>query len=360
MCRTVNEIARGALNKRFSQSAAGYNYYTGAEAPFVYRLWDSEKHTACICDAGYTGSDCSLRSCPRGNDPLSAVESKCGNAACRNEVQGFTLSKVNAKAYYVQFTTFDGFQYLSDDFTIYTDDTTPASILLAHEKNVASVKAALQSIPGNVTGAVKVTSGFDAISNIRILVEFVDMPGNIPEFEVLSGRTGGGVNPVTQPSRPVQTFAVPAGSTGTIRLTLYPLDPTGFRAEQFTSAAVSAGDFTSAAALKASVELAVKGTTAGVAALGYKVPETMVVVTGANTGTGYKVMLFFPNKNFGSASAKLTIGVNSYPGLLDTFDGNKEYRVCSDRGLCDYAAGLCKCFPGYVGAACQTQNALAM
>ncbi len=36
--------------------------------------------------------------------------------------------------------------------------------------------------------------------------------------------------------------------------------------------------------------------------------------------------------------------------------GNESGRDCSGRGLCDYDEGVCKCFPGYFGNACQHQN----
>jgi len=35
-----------------------------------YTLWDKEKTMKCQCDAGYTGPDCSLRTCPQGPDPV--------------------------------------------------------------------------------------------------------------------------------------------------------------------------------------------------------------------------------------------------------------------------------------------------
>jgi hypothetical protein len=33
--------------------------------------------------------------------------------------------------------------------------------------------------------------------------------------------------------------------------------------------------------------------------------------------------------------------------------GNKCYVECSRRGTCDYAKGICQCFPGSWGAACE-------
>ena len=38
---------------------------------YSYNLWDADKIYGCVCDLGYTGFDCSLRECPRGDDPLT-------------------------------------------------------------------------------------------------------------------------------------------------------------------------------------------------------------------------------------------------------------------------------------------------
>ena len=40
------------------------------------------------------------------------------------------------------------------------------------------------------------------------------------------------------------------------------------------------------------------------------------------------------------------------PGVDQGAPGNKCYVECSNRGTCDYAVGVCKCFPGYAGINC--------
>lgn len=41
-------------------------------------------------------------------------------------------------------------------------------------------------------------------------------------------------------------------------------------------------------------------------------------------------------------------------------NGLNDAPECSDRGICDYSSGICKCFKGYAGIDCHEQNALAM
>jgi hypothetical protein len=36
---------------------------------------------------------------------------------------------------------------------------------------------------------------------------------------------------------------------------------------------------------------------------------------------------------------------------------NEDYE-CAGRGICDRSSGICKCFSGYFGVACDQQNAL--
>ena len=38
-----------------------------------YSGWDADSIQGCVCDNGYSGYDCSERTCPYGFDPLSKI-----------------------------------------------------------------------------------------------------------------------------------------------------------------------------------------------------------------------------------------------------------------------------------------------
>ncbi|KAL7546384.1 hypothetical protein ACHAWF_009721 [Thalassiosira exigua] len=40
---------------------------------YTYDRWDADKIFGCLCDLGYAGYDCSLRTCPTGDDPLTTT-----------------------------------------------------------------------------------------------------------------------------------------------------------------------------------------------------------------------------------------------------------------------------------------------
>jgi hypothetical protein len=60
-----------------------------------------------------------------------------------------------------------------------------------------------------------------------------------------------------------------------------------------------------------------------------------------------------------SGSVSMTIeGAKGSCSVSETVKGTYESDVCSNRGNCDGAAGLCTCHEGYSGEACETQTVL--
>ena len=45
-----------------------------------------------------------------------------------------------------------------------------------------------------------------------------------------------------------------------------------------------------------------------------------------------------------------------FPASKSTYEYVAE---CSNRGLCDYDVGVCTCFSGYTGDACQEQSLIS-
>jgi hypothetical protein len=62
-CMPMAELATWATS---NGDATDYRY---GEDPNNALTWDAHRIHGCLCDDGYEGFDCSLRSCPRGDDP---------------------------------------------------------------------------------------------------------------------------------------------------------------------------------------------------------------------------------------------------------------------------------------------------
>lgn len=80
-CQFIDEMAANVEHKRTKNYNKGGRIQSdyrvnnplgfGSVTGNTYELWDAQKIQGCVCDANYQGADCSERTCPRGDDPLT-------------------------------------------------------------------------------------------------------------------------------------------------------------------------------------------------------------------------------------------------------------------------------------------------
>jgi hypothetical protein len=405
ICFSVADIAKGARNPQLIQSSYGENIYTGMTSALDYKLWDSDKNQACVCDPGYSGIDCSLRLCPRGDDPLTTLPYTCGLSPCRNELQSFSVDGGQTGGVYsLVFTDLDGTSYTTDDFLLSTDSTKAnwATIQVANEEAISS---ALMNLPNMVTGTVSVTTavasssavGYDSFPDsaggssakyqLRFTVEFTTKSGDLPSMQLQYNRVA---NPATGasflfgPGQPVQTFTfapiTSAPFTEFVQFKIFPMDPTLFSLDDYwTSDVIDMGLILTGTTFAISTAIANALNSIPAIMLAYSAPfvpdGTVITYVDSVIGSGKAtVKIVFPDSNTGfnaiqykrgyaSASQPPTLDSVSWSTVpitdQDNVDGNKEAAVCANRGLCDYGTGLCSCFAGHTGVDCSHQSALA-
>jgi hypothetical protein len=71
---------------------ADYIHYS--DPSYQYTGWDADMIRGCACDSGWSGVNCSLRSCPLGIDPsapgvddIQVIDCKCSSASCSGTFQ---------------------------------------------------------------------------------------------------------------------------------------------------------------------------------------------------------------------------------------------------------------------------------
>jgi len=121
-------------------------------------LWDAEKLWGCVCDYGYTGNDCSQRTCPMGDDPLATS----GSATV--DSQRYTCAGTSG-------------YFVAKIFGFVTEQ-------IAYNANAATVKAALEALPPIRGVSVSFSSGsvVCASGTITTTIQWTHTPGDVPQL----------------------------------------------------------------------------------------------------------------------------------------------------------------------------------
>lgn len=145
---------------------------------FDYSLpWDADMMYGCVCGEGYGGFDCSVRTCPTGDDPLTTsqqnevqlLECQATEGTFTLSFMGHTTKPIPAQATAIQFT--DALNQLT---TLTKSATSSSSVLVSW-------------LPGETT--VCTEAGNDI--QIEFLQNFGDLPLLVPDGSKLTHSTAG-------------------------------------------------------------------------------------------------------------------------------------------------------------------------
>jgi EGF-like domain len=160
------------LNKFQTKSVAGYKQMIGVMNAFAYDRWDADSAQSCICDAGYGGSDCSQRLCPRNDDPLTSGSRSCGGKQCSYEVQSVTFMDAASTLYRITFT--DGMNashhaHIRLDIAGTPNGWVNPALSNAEQPATGTIAAllrdSLRSLPFGGLSKIEVTAAANAVEN---------------------------------------------------------------------------------------------------------------------------------------------------------------------------------------------------
>jgi hypothetical protein len=385
-----------------------------------YQGWDRQKTTSCICDNGYTNVDCSQRVCPKGDDPITrntdqfcAAQVRYGTTAAAAHVTGCagytTQATCTAAALTNGVATVGGsdtcgWEYKQEAEIMnighlhtlsagnvaieYTDEFgehwTTRTLDLASATIAADLESALEALPNKVIEDVTVTK-HDIAATVQVVavtgsaagagqgtftgsigpkilsITFGTNSGDLTQLNARYSITGvalanGGIClPATGSTETLANCAATTTETACVAVAASPNHcvwgaSTGYAV---TGTHGTTGSFT---------ELVHCDSNAGTQDTAENCAATHADGAFGPTGTATQAAFGVDFWKKATLANKWHVKLSKTPVLFITNarKGTQENDVCSNRGLCDYATGICKCFNGYTDDDCSKQNALAM
>jgi len=159
MCLTLAAIAeKGDVNGVIQ----GWSYGLTPNNPLT---WDYDKMMGCYCDVGFTGYDCSLRTCAHGDDPLTIHQD--------NEMQILECTSV-----------MDDDGDMGQFYLTFREQTTTS---ISSQATVADVEAALEALSTVGDVSVRLADGYTDVcksTTSKIEIEFLYPTGDVPMLGV--------------------------------------------------------------------------------------------------------------------------------------------------------------------------------
>jgi len=317
---SMYQLARQTTN---NGDATSFSY--GA-TPNSMTTWDAEMIHGCYCDAPYRSNtenailsfDCSLASCPVGDDPLTPTL-EVQTVLCRASGGTFKLT-----------------------FTEPTTSNTQQTAAINFDATTATVESALEALPGVRDVSVAFSTGSIACGSdatVGIVITFNSEWGDLADLGTDSTSLTGTV-----------TLSASETTKGT---TLQ-----NFETQTITCAA-NGGSFTITFRQETTEPISYSATAANVETAIEELSSVDDVIVTYSTGSvacsasGVGIQIQFiselgdlPSITTDVTSLTLT-GGSASATPASTISGTKDSYECSNHGLCDRTTGFCKCFAGF-------------
>ena len=300
-----------------------------SEGKSYSKVWDSDKIHGCVCDPGYTGYDCSLRECPKGDDPLTSGQvNEMQLVVCKATSGSFTLT------FFKQGPPFRPI-------------TTPP---ISFDANAKAVTDAFDGI-ADVTvifsqgGSVCDPSG-DVIVSVEFLQDFGDLPTMIPggsKADDVSIYADGAASPASALTVSVRGNKENIDCSGRgfcDDLTGVCACYTSYQTSNGYGAAGQRGDC--------------GAPTGGITAC----PGASIACSGHGFCAGAPTFVCMCSAGYmgGDCSQRSCPSAMSWFDAPFAADNAHQKEECSNMGICDRTKGECKCRVNYEGAACDRMS----
>ena len=333
------------LSKYFGYDTGAFDTLTPYDGyGLAYGGWEGSVLSACVCDNGFDGHDCSLVVCPHGDSPDSTNQQRfavmvhvdfsdvtqSGDRAIRLVINGQTSGALSFST-----TTPSSVDCIAALSLLDNVDSAGSTCVVAHNSGGGAVSpidgSALPIYNAQLVIALAFPEGGNSINNW-----FGDHGG-----QVVDGKLSCYFTP-----------AIPAGMRTSSACVVTPLDVLAMTLLSTPPAAATSYFIEVDGASSRDVPNTVKVTkhTAGAPAV------TSVIATGAamtashlGTDIGDGVTVFWSSAAGHTPSALWVIdstGIAAFPTY-------REWSSCSSSGVCSFDTGLCTCGAFHTGPACQ-------
>lgn len=334
----------------------------------TYEAWDLHKTATCVCDPGFSGPSCSLRDCPRGADPVENAQ------VVTNSIQGIYWNSYTGSAGDIE-AAVDFLEdkpakvYYTLTFTDEFDDEWVTQLLSIDYTSECTVGGTCSSQPAGTIAAIEdvaeaVNNSLAALPNSAIVDHYVWTTGQ--ELDATGAPTAINYYPNDGYS----------GESVYVDSLDYRLDLQVVPAHCYDLAnAVGTNHISGTCTF---IKMGNPGKQNAIQVKGWYTPEGTIdgeTYTFETINVGATAFVDNHELVHNATSITLTDGplvvVDDVQSdrVWNGDDGDvtfafmtsniRDLDVCSKRGVCDYSTGLCKCFSGYSGVRCDTQNSIS-